>query len=118
MSQETTDNFWRAIRDFRWPEIQPVSYRLYHDDQGRPLFYTMEHLPGTYIEVDQATYISSPFNVRVRDGKLNILAKKTLIAKLRPDPAAGTCCHVADICIVVDADSPHQYWSKQTNEID
>lgn len=117
MSQETTDNFWRALKDFRWPEIKPVFYRLYHDDQGRPLFYTMEDLPGTYIEVDQVTYISSPYNVKVQNGRLVVVPRQIAVMKLLPDPKQGTPCHIADICIIVSTDTEHQRWKQQKNEV-
>ena len=109
----TTDNFWAA---FDQPSDEPplVFYRLYHDDQGYPLFYSMEDLPGNYIEIDQETYALSSSKVRVVDGKL----KKNTVAntaKLRPD-TIGTACHPADICIVVPADQPHIKWSFKKND--
>ena len=80
MSQETTDNFWKVFTAFEWPETQPVTYRLYHDEQGRPLFYTMEHLPGTYIEVDQDIYVRAPHNVLVQSGKLIVIEPRTTVS--------------------------------------
>lgn len=118
MDEDTTRNFWSVLKNFQWPEIKPVSYRLYHDDQGVPLFYTMEDLPGTYIEVDQAVYVSSPHNVRVQNGKLTVLPVKKTVTKLRPDTAKGTCCHPLDICVLVDLDGPYQLWSQHANEVD
>ena len=116
MSQITTDNFWQVMQSFSWPDPEPVQYRLYHDDQGRPLFYTMEHLPGTYIEVDQATYLRSSYHVRVRHNKLIFFEPKALVSRLLPNPDSGTPCHCKDVCVVTDSDRPHQKWKKQSND--
>jgi hypothetical protein len=56
MSQETTDNFWQAIKEFHWPEPEPIFFRLYYKEDGSPIVYTMEDLPGNYIDVDRDTY--------------------------------------------------------------
>lgn len=95
------------------PEPQPVFYRLYHSD-GVPLFYSMEHLPGTYIEVDAETFARSPMHVRVQDGKLVERIWKTTSQLVPSD--TGTPCHPDDVAIVVDIEHEHQCWSKQTYE--
>ena len=118
MSEETTRNFWAVMQSFQWPEPKPISYRLYHDDDGRPLVYTMEALPGNYIEIDQATYTLASGHVRVRNGQLLVLESRITISKLRPDPNQGTPCDCRDICIVVDSNQPHQKWRKTTNDSD
>jgi hypothetical protein len=117
MSSTTNENFWQVMRTFTWPEPQPVSYRLYHDDQGHPLFYTMEALPGTYIEVDQVTYVNAPYNVMVKNGRLTMLTTSFQVWRLVPDAIDGTACDPKDICVVVSTDQPHQKWSKKTNDI-
>ena len=118
LSEETTQNFLDVMQSFEWQEPDPVTYRLYHDEQGRPLIYTMEALPGTYIEVDQATYIRASYHVVVRDKKLIVLEPKTWVSRLMPDPEVGTSCYPRDICVVVDSNRPHQKWTKKTNDID
>lgn len=107
----TEDDFWGALNAM--PEPKPVFYRLYHND-GFPLFYSMEDLPGTYIEVDAETFSRSPTNVRVRDGKL-VESKWKTTSKLVPSET-GTPCHPDDICIVVNPAQEHQRWSKKTYE--
>jgi len=100
VSQETTDNFWQAMKELKWPEPAPIFFRLYHRDDGSPIVYTMEDLPGNYIEVDRITYQLASMEVRVTDGKLVTLARPR-INKLRPS-VAGTHCHPQDVCVIVD----------------
>ena len=92
----TEQEFWDILQA---PVISyPIFYRLYHDN-GVPLFFSMEDLPGTYIEIDQETYSRNNSNVRIH--------------KLAPGKT-GTPCHPDDVSIVVAPDQPHQRWSKQT----
>lgn len=100
----------------RWPGYPnpaPVFYRLYHDDQGNPLFYSMEDVPGTYIDIDQATYARSPSNVQVVNGQL-IERQWRRVRKLSPGDQ-GTCCHPLDVAVVVDQ-GPCIKWSIKHNE--
>lgn len=115
--QENTENFLEFWRSFQWPEIQSVTYRLYHDDEGRPIIYTMEDLPGTYIEVDQVTYTHASFDVKVVDGKLVIISPVITAKKLQPSQDQGTPCDPRDVCVVVDNTVKHQKWNITTNEI-
>ena len=96
------------------PEPAQPFYRLYHDDQGHPLFYSMEDQPGTYIEIDQATFARSATNVRVRDGKL-VEVVWSITTKLVPGNS-GSPCHPDNVAVIVAEDQPHIRWSKQTYE--
>jgi hypothetical protein len=118
MSNETTQNFWSVLQHFEWPEPEPVIYRLYHDDQGRPLFYSMEKLPGTYIEVDQSIYQRACYHAVVKQGRLVILRPAVQVSRLVPDQESGVCCDPRDVCVIVRQDQSHQKWRKITNEID
>ena len=108
----TPEQFWSILHNM--PEPLPVSYRLYHDDQGRPLFYSMETVPGTYIEIDQATFARSASNVRVRDGKLIEITWATT-TKLVPGNS-GSTCHPDNVAVIVTEDRPHTKWSRKTYE--
>lgn len=114
MSNETTENFWQAWAEWNPEPPKPVFFRLYHNEQGLPLFYSMEDLPGSYVEVDAQTYLLGSHNVRVRNGQL-IKISRGVVKKLVPADN-GTPCDPRDVCIVVSTDKPHVKWSLQTDE--
>lgn len=101
----TPEEFWHILHSV--PEPRPIFYRLYHDDLGRPLFYSMEDLPGNYIELDRETYARGSSRVRVKDGKL-IEISAPIQQKLCP-AEDGISCHVNDITIVTDQE-PRLFW--------
>lgn len=103
----TPEEFWAILHDV--PAVAPVFYRLYYNEHGEPLFYSMEDLPGNYIEIDQETFTHSPSNVRVVDGQLKRITTST-IRKLVPG-TTGTSCDPRDICVVVTPEQSHQQWS-------
>jgi hypothetical protein len=106
----TPEEFWNILQATSAPE--PVFYRLYYNDSGVPLFYSMEDLPGTYIEIDQAQYTHASSNVRVRNGQIMELTWQTA-QKLTPADS-GTLCHLQDVSIV--ATGQGQRWKKKTYE--
>ena len=114
-TNKTTENFWQVWNSFTWPEPAPVSYRCYYQDDGTVDFYTMEDLPGNYIEVEQQVYVLAPMPARVIDGQLTIVKPKTTVQKLKPTTGTDTQCHVKDVSVVVDTNGT--YWNYQTNEI-
>ena len=113
---ETEENFWKAWAE-PVPVPAPVFFRLYYDEHGRPLSYSMEQQSGNYIDIDAVTYQLSSQRVQVIEGKLvHIIPKKT-VTKLVPGPM-GTPCLINNISIVVDQQQPHTKWSLKSHESD
>ena len=93
---------------------QKIFYRLYHDDQGQPLFYSMEDLPGRYIEIDAKTHAEGRYDIRVIDGRIKRnLNSSNLPRKLVPDDQ-GTPCHPDDVMIVDPTGD--RYWTVKIYE--
>lgn len=106
-----SEEFWAILHAM--PEPQPVSWRLYYNTAGEPINYSMEELPGTYIEVDAETYARAPMNVRVQAGRL--IELKSAVRKLAP-AESGTPCYPSNVAIVVPKTEPHQRWIMKTHE--
>lgn len=96
------------------PAPQQPFFRLYFNNNGVPLFYSMEDLPGTYIEITQEEYHLGATNVRVKNGQL-VQITWTTSQKLTPSEK-GTPCDPNNILVVVSEDQPHVKWSKRTYE--
>ena len=73
----TEEEFWAALAPP--PAPAPLCYRLYYDDQGMPLFYSMQDEPGNYIEIDQQMYSLSPTNIRIVDGQIKVIKTATVL---------------------------------------
>lgn len=106
----TEQEFWDILHNV--PKPKPVFFRLYYDESGLPICYTMEDRPGNYIEVDADTYARSPFNVRVNNNKLIEIATSRS-QKLVPGNT-GTQCHRHDVAVVVTEHSTP--WKKKVYE--
>ena len=111
----TEEEFWSILRDI--PEPKSIFYRLYYNDGGSPIIYSMEELPGNYIEVDQPTYVLAPFNVKVINGKLTYIKPAITVKKLQPNDLNGTTCDPRDVCVVVGTDQTHIKWTMVNNEL-
>ena len=98
------------------PTPNPIFFRLYYNDDGTPIIYSMEEFPHNYIEVDPETYARAPFNVRVIGGKLTYIDPVVIVKKLQPADH-GTACDTRDVCVVVGPDQPHVKWNLVNNEL-
>ena len=108
----TPEEFWSILHATPEP-VQPF-FRLYHDEHGIPLFYSMADEPGTYIEITSEQYCRNNSNVRVRNGQLVEVTWKTT-TKLVPGNS-GSPCHPDNVAVIVAEDQPHIRWSKKTYE--
>lgn len=115
MSNMTDEEFWAILHSA--PESNPIFYRLYYSDNGSPIIYTMEDLPGNYIEVDPTTYALAPFNVLVVDSKLQYIKPTVFVKKLKPNQPDGAAGHPQDVCVIVDLDQPHVKWNIVNHEL-
>ena len=106
----TDQEFWQALAPGAEPD--PPFFRLYHDAQGWPLFYSMQNEPGNYISIDRETYQNPPKHVRVVDGTLKML-RNSQSDKLVPSKV-GTPCDSTDVCVVVGDQTDHIKWNLKT----
>lgn len=113
---KTTENFWEAWALPVEPPA-PIFYRLYYDEHGWPVCYSMEDLPGNYIELDAETYQLGPTNARVVDGKLTLVKPPITILKLVPGQQEGITCDPRDVTVVVNRDQKHIKWSIKAYEV-
>ena len=115
MNNETTDNFLMVWNKLPEHETKFPAFKLYYDDEGRPITYTNEELEGNYVEVDGPAYMVADMNVRVRDGKIIKFVQQTY-KKLKPD-TTGTACVAEDVTIIAPRNYPRQtLWRLTTNE--
>lgn len=106
------DPFLQALAEFDWsqPE-QRLEFRLYYNpEDGTPLHYSMEDLPGTFIVIDAQTFNELRFDIIIRDGKV-IRTSVPQSWKLTPTETGDYACHADDITIVVGNDFENKkYW--------
>ena len=113
MTEEEFFSIWAS----QTPHIhQAPEYRLYHDENGFPLFFSMEDLPGNYIVVDQDVFLGGAKNIRVIDGKLKIY--QIVFGKKLVPADQGQACDPRNVCVVVAEDQPHVAWCLKKQELE
>jgi hypothetical protein len=110
---ETTENFWAAWALPVDPPKIPF-YRLYHDNSGNFLFYSMEDVAGNYIEIDQATFAAGSPRVRVVNGQLQHIKTNT-ITKLVPG-SQGQACDPRDVAVISHNKNAQHWEVKSIND--
>lgn len=111
---ETTKNFLEVFGNLEPWQPPEVFWRLYYDEAGYPLFYSMEDKPGNYIDITPEQFQRASMRVRVRDGRLVELNTNPIKKKVPAD--TGTPCHPKDVSIVVSREQTHQCWRITTND--
>lgn len=111
---ESVRNLLEGLGMVQWPDPPRISHKLYYADDGCPICYSMEDLPGNYIEVDPETFWTGPRNIRVVNGAIKYIIVNN-DQKLSPN-GQGTPCHPNNVSIVVTDDRPNMRWSIKRNE--
>jgi hypothetical protein len=88
-------DFWA---NFEWPEPEVLYFRLYHDDQGKPICYSRHAQPGKFIDLTPEQFAVGDMNVEVVNGVL-IHQAPPPPPKLKPSDA-GTECHPCDVSVI------------------
>jgi len=116
MNDLTLEDFWKILSVDTSASAKEIFYRLYYDDDGFPICYSMDELPHAFVEVDKDSFAIADTRVRVVDGKIQALKTKAgQRLKLRP-ASHGICCDVRDVCVVVEETEPHIKWDYNTDE--
>jgi len=115
MTAMTEQEFWSIWQSSAPAEPPKIEYRLYHDEDGYPMFYSMEDVPGMYLVVDQETFLNGPKHIRVVDGK--IVEKQICWTKKLAPAQQGVSCDPRDVCVIVDPDQPHVNWRLKHEEL-
>jgi len=113
---KTEQDLLDFFNNFQWPEEKTISYRLYYSDSGRPVCYTMDNLPGNYIEITAEEFKNSDPHVKVKNGQLVKLAIRYSEKLVLSDH--GVPCATSDVTVVVGEHEPHQKWSLNLYEED
>ena len=93
------DKFFAEVEELLEPIKQPGKYRLYYDDNGQVLFYTMDSPPGNYIEVTKEVFAKSPSNVVVRNGELKYV-RTGAIYKYVPNLMGQFFTDIRDVTVI------------------
>lgn len=111
---ESERNLLEGLAMVKWPDPPAQFYRLYYQEDGTPVCYSMEEWPHQYIEVDRDTFWLGDMNVKVIDGAIRYI-KIANAEKLSPN-GQGTPCHSLNVAIVVSEDQPNIRWSIRRRE--
>jgi hypothetical protein len=109
------DAFWQAVQAHNWqqPE-QTLEFRLYYDDQGQPVCYSMEDLPGKYITIDRTTFDQARCDVLVKHGKIVKINNPTSW-KLAASNEENYACHAQDVTVIVPVEhAQRRFWKVTT----
>lgn len=102
--------FWQQ---HQWQEPEPVLFRLYHDEAGRPREYSQQRLPGAFIDITPEQFARADFRVRVVSGVIVPQEPPPPPRLVRSDH--GQRCDPRDITVITDRE-PYQAWSMTQDE--
>ena len=95
--------------------VTSSKYRLYHNSDGTPRFYTMEDLPGDYVAVDHETFERGRYDIMVKNSKIIALTDSGIFRYVASNVKTenGVCSDSSDITILVvdnEQHTQHIFW--------
>lgn len=102
------------------PIVMPkVEFRLYYREDGSIICYTCDNLEGNYITVDAPTFAECRPDVKVIDGKIEVIKPMTVIYKMT-ESTQGVKSAIEDINIIVADDyiGETKQWEMVRNEFE
>jgi len=96
---------------------KPFEFRLYYNEDGSIITYSCEELEGNYFVIDAVSFALGRQDVRVVDGKIEVIIPTFVINKL-VETTDGVACAVEDISIPVsnDHDGESKKWTIKNDE--
>lgn len=96
---------------------KPFEFRLYYNEDGSIITYSCEELEGNYIVIDAETFALGRQDVRVVDGKIEVIVPTLVVNKL-VEAEDGIACAAEDINIPVsnDHDGESTKWTMKHDE--
>jgi hypothetical protein len=82
---------------------KPFEFRLYYRDDGSIITYSCEELEGNYIVIDAETFAIGRQDIKVVDGKIEVIVPTFIVNKL-VEANDGVACAAEDISIPVSND--------------
>jgi len=82
---------------------KPFEFRLYYRDDGSIITYSCEELEGNYIVIDAETFAIGRQDIKVVDGKIEVIVPTFIVNKL-VESNDGVECAAEDISILVSND--------------
>ncbi len=110
---QTIDELWSLVDQ---TAAKLPSYRLYHDDQGYVLYYSMDDLPGKWISITAEQFARADSHVKVVDSKI-VPLNRIQFKKLVPADHGINCSTDSVAVVIPDCDSG-QKWCLKTYEAD
>lgn len=100
----------------QWSPPPPPQYRVYYNDTGRIVCYTMEDLPGNYIVISAEDYALCRYDARVDEGKLvytHLQSHTFKLRKVAENTPGSVKTTKYDINIIVEDDETSVDWWAQ-----
>jgi hypothetical protein len=88
-----------------------LEFRVYHDGDGKILFYSMEQLDENYIVIDRQQYLEGRTDQIVKNGKLESINQPRKIQKYQRNLNGEITTSKYDINVLVDGDGTN--WTYQ-----